>query len=77
MDQPDDRDNHPDQSCIRLAYTPVSTNAEPQNADGRLTGIPDADTLAATNEAEAMMVKQFLDTLAEIALAVASRKAVK
>ncbi len=43
-----------------------------------LTGIRDAYTLAATHEwsseVDGLMVKQFLDTLAEIALAVASRK---
>ena len=42
-----------------------------------LTSIRDAYTLAATNEVEALMVNNFLNTLAEIALAVASRKAVQ
>jgi hypothetical protein len=47
----------------------------PEN-DGKnlLTSRLDAYTLAATNEVETLMVKDFLDTLAEIALAVASRK---
>ena len=45
-----------------------------------LTGIPPAYTLAATqepdtNEADRLMVKHFLDTLGEIALSIASRKA--
>ena len=45
-----------------------------------LTGIHPSYTLAATNEREAsevdkLMVKHFFNTLAEIALAVASRKA--
>lgn len=52
-----------------------STQNDPENL---LTSIHDAYTLAATPdthaEVEELMIKQFLDTLAEIAMAVASRK---
>ena len=44
-------------------------------SENLLTGIRDAYTLAATNEVEAMIIKHFLNTLAEVALAIASRKA--
>lgn len=39
-----------------------------------LTGIPPAYTLSATNEVEDMMINNFLNTLAEVSLSVASRK---
>ncbi len=43
-----------------------------------LTGIPSSYTLATTpeydSEVDRVMVKNFIDTLAEVALAVASRK---
>ena len=45
-----------------------------------LTGIPDAYTLAANPdecEVASIMIKQFLNTLAEVSLAVASRNIVK
>ena len=45
-----------------------------------LTGIPDAYTLAANpdeGEVESIMIKQFLNTLAEVSLAVASRNIVR
>ncbi len=52
-----------------------------KNPENLLTGIRDAYTLAATDErsseVDGLMVKNFLNALAEIALAVASRKAAR
>jgi len=47
------------------------------DSEGRLTGIPRCYTLASTpehgSETDQLMVRNFLQTLAEVALAVASR----
>ena len=55
---------------------------ESSQSQGRLTSIGDAYTLAATNEPEPgevedLMVKHFIETLAEVALSVASRRLAK
>ena len=56
----------------------ASDDQKPQNTlDGRLTSIHPAYTLAATPEAsevDQLTVKHFIETIAEVALAVASRK---
>jgi hypothetical protein len=54
--------------------------ASPNGAENPLTRIRDAYTLAATdehagNEVEDLMVRHFIETLAEVALSVASRHA--
>lgn len=48
----------------------------PENPESLLTGIHPAYTLSATNENEVdrIMIKHFLETLAEVSLSVASRK---
>ncbi len=55
------------------------THIVEDGAQDPLTCIPDAYTLSATqeldaNETEKLMVKHFLETTAEVALSVASRK---
>jgi len=55
---------------------------EASQSQGRLTSIGDAYTLAATNEAvsseiEDLMVRHFIETLAEVALSIAAREAGK
>ncbi|MFC1956001.1 hypothetical protein ACFLWZ_05710 [Chloroflexota bacterium] len=83
-------DGHDRMTCIHDAYTPAATHGPNVGASGRrnqsedsrqnvLTGIPSSYTLSATqteetSEVNELMVKYFLNTLAEIALAVASRR---
>ena len=67
----------PDNGALHNSEQP--SESTPQ---GRLTSIGDAYTLAATNEAisselEDLMVRHFIETLAEVALAIASREAGK
>ncbi len=53
------------------------TENTPESPENPLTCIPPAYTLSATpneSEVDRLMVKTFLETLAEIALSVASRK---
>lgn len=59
---------------------PNFQNDHQQSAENSLTGIPSAYTLAATqndpeieSEADMIIISNFINTLAEIALAVASR----
>ncbi len=57
----------------------VPENISPKNDENVLTGIHDAYTVFATNETEnneidELMIKTFLETLAEISLSIASRK---
>ncbi|MFC1956486.1 hypothetical protein ACFLWZ_08265 [Chloroflexota bacterium] len=75
---------------IHDAYTPAATPGPNMGASGRrgqtensrqnvLTGIPSPYTLSTTqtgetSEVDELMVRHFLNTLAEIALAVASRR---
>lgn len=54
-------------------------NISPKTDENVLTGIHDAYTVSATNETEnseidELMIKTFLETLAEISLSIASRK---
>ncbi len=49
-------------------------NPDKISIPGVLTGIPDAYTLGATNEVEAMYIEDFIKTLAEVALAIATRQ---
>ena len=49
----------------------------PNNMEKLLTGIPNAYTLAANSdedEVKSIVIRQFLDSLADVALSVASRK---
>lgn len=45
-----------------------------ENEKKALTSIHDAYTLSNTNEVDSVMLNNFLNTLAEVAMAIASRK---
>ena len=60
---------------LRAGEKEVPDKIQPNSNRDPLTCIPDSYTVSGTNdEVERLMIKNFLNTLAEVALSIASRK---